>query len=118
MATGTAIGLGLTGVAPAQAADFAYSWKGNSGYSATGSFSYSGTSVPASISEIGSGPTSFLNSLSLSVFNPSNNLLDSGSSVANGVSGDPFLMFKFNTLTQNDETYISCWIARDHSDYH
>lgn len=85
---------------PAQAIDFDYSFKGDTGYSATGSFSYDETTAPAIISEAGSGPTNFLKSLSLSVFDPSGTLLDSGSSVVNGVSNDSFLQFQFDTQAQ------------------
>jgi hypothetical protein len=85
---------------PAQAIAFNYSFQTNTGYSGTGNFSYDETTAPTTISEAGAGPTGFLQSLSLSVFAPNGNLLDSGSTVVNGVSSSPFLQFEFNTLTK------------------
>jgi len=86
---------------PAQAVDFNFNWKGDNGYSATGSFSYDATTAPAVISESGAGPTQSLQSLSISFFDPAQNLLESGGSVANGVSSDRFLRFNFDTQSQN-----------------
>jgi hypothetical protein len=83
---------------PAQALTFNYSFVTDTGYSGKGQFSYPGN--PAMISESGSGPTNFLQSLSLSVFSPANNLLDSGNSVVNSVSNDNFLLFEFDALTE------------------
>ena len=86
---------------PAQAVDFNFSWKGDRGYSATGSFSYDATTAPTVISESGAGPTKSLQSLSVSFFDPAQNLLESGSSVVDGVSSDRFLRFDFDTQSQN-----------------
>jgi hypothetical protein len=85
---------------PAQAITFNYSFQTNTGYSGTGQFSYDELTAPPIISESGPGPTDALKFLSLSVFNPAGNLLDSGNSVVNGISTDDFLLFEFNTLTQ------------------
>ncbi|GET39730.1 hypothetical protein [Microseira wollei] len=85
---------------PAQAIAFNYSFQTNTGYSGTGNFSYDETTAPTIISEAGAGPKDFLQSLSLSVFAPNGNLLDSGSTVVNGVSNSQFLEFKFDTLTK------------------
>jgi hypothetical protein len=85
---------------PAQAITFNYSFQTNTGYSGTGQFSYDELTAPPIISESGPGQTNFLKFLSLSVFDPAGNLLDSGNSVVNGISTDDFLLFKFNTLTQ------------------
>lgn len=84
----------------AQAISFNFNWQGDTGYSARGVFSYNENTAPNIISEIGVGPTTSLQFLSLSVFNPANNLLDSGSSVVNGISNNNFLRFQFNTLTE------------------
>ncbi len=91
----------LTTINPAQAVDFNFSWKGDNGYSATGAFSYDETNAPEVISESGAGSTKFLQSLSVSFFDPAQNLLESGSSVVNGVSSDRFLRFDFDTQSQN-----------------
>ncbi|MBV8882839.1 MAG: PEP-CTERM sorting domain-containing protein [Chroococcidiopsidaceae cyanobacterium CP_BM_RX_35] len=86
---------------PAQAADFNFSWKGVNGYSALGSFSYNETNAPAVISESGAGPTKFLQSFSVSFFDPQQKLLESGSSVEDGVSSDRFFRLDFNSQSQN-----------------
>ncbi len=86
---------------PAQAADFNFSWQGDNGYSATGAFSYDETNAPAVISESGAGPTQFLQSLDISFFDPAQNLLETGSEIANGVSNDRFLRFDFDTQSKN-----------------
>jgi len=86
---------------PAQAVDFNFSWKGDRGYSAIGAFSYDATTAPAVISESGAGPTKSLQSFSVSFFDPAQNLLESGSSVVNGISSDRFLRFDFDTQSQN-----------------
>ena len=100
MATGAALSAGLAGVAPAHAADFTYEFKANTGYSAEGTFSYNNTSPSGIIAEEGAGPTNFLTSISLSVFDPSHNLLASGSSVVNGISNDSFFKFNFDSNTK------------------
>ncbi|MBR8838997.1 MAG: PEP-CTERM sorting domain-containing protein [Stigonema ocellatum SAG 48.90 = DSM 106950] len=89
---------------PAQATDFNFSWKGDNGYSATGSFSYDETKAPEVISESGAGQTQYLQSLSVSFFDPAQNLLESGSSVVNGVSSDRFLRLDFDTQSQKIST--------------
>lgn len=83
---------------PAQATTFNYSFHTNTNYTGKGQFSYDGN--PAMISESGSGPTNFLQFLSLSVFDPANNLLDSGNSVVGGISNDSFFLFEFDALTE------------------
>ena len=91
----------LTTTNPAEAVDFNFSWKGDNGYSATGAFSYDEATAPQVISESGAGSTKFLQSLSISFFDPAQNLLESGSEVVNGVSSDRYLRFDFNTQSQN-----------------
>lgn len=90
----------LAAANPAQAIDLNFNWKGVNGYSATGEFSYDETKAPELISESGAGATNFLQSFSVSFFDPNNNLLESGSSVVNGVSSDSFFRFNFDTKTQ------------------
>ncbi|MBV9384876.1 MAG: PEP-CTERM sorting domain-containing protein [Chroococcidiopsidaceae cyanobacterium CP_BM_ER_R8_30] len=100
-ASAVAMAVASTTLNPAQAADFDFSWKGDNGYSALGSFSYDEANAPTFISESGAGPTKFLQSFSVSFFDPANNPLESGSSVVNGVSSDRFFRLDFNSQTQN-----------------
>lgn len=88
-------------VNPAQAVDVNFNWRGNNGYSATGAFSYDETKAPSLISESGAGPTNFLQSLSVSFFDPAQNLLESGSAIVNGVSSDRFLRLDYDTQSNN-----------------
>ncbi|MFO1434780.1 MAG: PEP-CTERM sorting domain-containing protein [Candidatus Competibacteraceae bacterium] len=90
--------LALSVSTPAQALTFNYSFVTDTGYSGNGQFSYTGN--PATVSATGSGPVAPLQSLSLSVFDPANSLLDSGNSVVNGFSSDSYLRFDFNALTE------------------
>ncbi|MEH2245333.1 hypothetical protein [Nostoc sp.] len=90
-------------VSSAQAADFAFSANFTNGYSAEGSFTTK-TNAPASFSEISPGyspfSTQFLESQSLSIFDSTNTLLQSGSSVINGISNDKYLRLDYdNSLT-------------------
>ena len=87
-------------VTPAQAVEFNFNWKGDKGYSAIGAFSYD-DKAPEVISESGAGPTKFLQSFSLSFFDPTQKLLETGSSVVNGVSSDKYFRFDFDTKTKN-----------------
>lgn len=84
---------------PAQAVDFTFNWQGNADYTAKGSFSYDETIAPTIISESGAGATNFLQSLNVSFFNPSNDLLGTYNTVAGGVSQSSFFNFNFDTST-------------------
>ncbi|MEH2460724.1 PEP-CTERM sorting domain-containing protein [Nostoc sp.] len=85
----------------AQAADLTFNWKGDAGYSASGSFSYDETTTPAIISESGAGSTKALQSLNVSFFNPSQELIGTKNEVVNGVSSNQFFQFNFDTTTGN-----------------
>ncbi|MEH2178068.1 hypothetical protein [Nostoc sp.] len=92
-------------VSSAQAADFAFSANFTNGYSAEGSFTTK-INAPTSFSEISPGyspfSTRFLESRSLSIFDSTNTLLQSGSSVINGISTDKYLRLDYdNSLTHN-----------------
>ncbi|MEH2359600.1 PEP-CTERM sorting domain-containing protein [Nostoc sp.] len=91
----------ITSTNLAQAADLTFNWNGDAGYSAEGSFSYDETTTPAIISESGPGATKALQSLSISFFNPSQELIGTKNEVVNGVSNNQFLNFNFNTTTGN-----------------
>ncbi|MDF5738255.1 MULTISPECIES: PEP-CTERM sorting domain-containing protein [unclassified Nostoc] len=85
----------------AQAVNLTFDWKGDAGYSASGLFSYDETISPAIISESGGGATKALQSLSISFFNPSQELIVTKNEVANGVSNNQFFEFNFDTTTGN-----------------
>ena len=85
---------------PAQAIEFNFSWQGDAGYSALGTFSYDETTAPSIISESGAGPTDYLDSLSVSFFDPSNILLGTYNTVTGGVSESQFFTFNFDTSNQ------------------
>jgi hypothetical protein len=88
-----------------QAADFVFSANFSNGYSAKGSFTTK-SDAPASFSETSPGfipfSTKFLESQSLSIFDSTNKLLQSGSSVINGISNNIFFRLDYdNSLTAN-----------------
>ncbi|HBL09875.1 MAG TPA: PEP-CTERM sorting domain-containing protein, partial [Cyanobacteria bacterium UBA11162] len=96
-----AMALALETANPAQAIEFNFSWKGDAGYSALGTFNYDETTAPLIISESGIGPTDYLDSLSVSFFDPSNTLLGTYNTVTGGVSNSPFFAFNFDTSTKS-----------------
>lgn len=100
LTTGTAFMLVLTEIAPAQAITFNFSWNGNEGYSATGSFSYDENTAPVTFSESGPGATQVLQSLNVSFFDPFNNFISAYDNVVNGISNGNYFKFNFNTVTQ------------------
>ncbi|RCJ36644.1 hypothetical protein A6769_16115 [Nostoc punctiforme NIES-2108] len=85
----------------AQAADLTFNWKGDAGYSASFEFSYDQTTTSAIISESGAGATKALQSLNVSFFNPSQELIGTKNEVVNGVSSNQFFEFNFDTTTGN-----------------
>ncbi|MHC5744916.1 MAG: hypothetical protein ACYTXT_24070 [Nostoc sp.] len=87
----------------AQAADLTFNWKGDAGYSASFEFSYNQTTTSAIISESGAGATKALQSLNVSFFNPSQELIGTKNEVVNGVSSNQFFEL---TLTQLQAIYL------------
>ncbi len=85
----------LLAAAAARAASFEFNWVGDAGYSTEGFFSYDATIAPNIISESGAGPTTVLDTLSVSFFDPSHTLLESFTTVSGGVSSSGFFQFKF-----------------------
>jgi hypothetical protein len=81
----------------ADAAEFNFNWKGDTGYLAKGSFNYDATTAPSVISEAGLGATKNLQSLSISFFDPLSNLINSFTPVLSGVSNYGFLRFNFDS---------------------
>ena len=106
-ATSTALSLVMP--QSVQAITFNFSWQGDAGYSALGKFSYDETTAPLIISESGPGQTNDLQSLSVSFFDPSNNLLGIYNTVTGGVSES--LFFKFNFDTSNKTLFGNLDIA-------
>jgi hypothetical protein len=98
--TAVTVALSVAIAQQAQAISFNFNWRGNTGYSATGMFSYNQATAPTIISESGDGPTNYLQSLMVSFFDPSNSPLQSFNTVTNGVSQSPFFKFNFDTSTQ------------------
>ncbi|MEH2303497.1 MAG: PEP-CTERM sorting domain-containing protein [Nostoc sp.] len=84
----------------ADAAEFNFNWKGDTGYSAKGSFNYDTTTAPSVISEAGLGATKNLQSLSISFFDPLSTLINSFTPVVSGVSNYRYLRFNFDNTTQ------------------
>ncbi|MFB2978468.1 hypothetical protein [Microseira sp. BLCC-F43] len=85
---------------PAQAMTYDFSWNGNGGYSATGSFSYDENTAPATFLESGSGQTKVLQSLKISFLYLSANLIATYNNVVNGISTGQYFKFNFNTVTK------------------
>ncbi|MBV9034275.1 MAG: PEP-CTERM sorting domain-containing protein [Acidobacteriaceae bacterium] len=78
-----------------------FRWTGTNSYSALGSFIYNEATTPTSFSETpGVGPTQYVQSFSVSFFDPTGALLESGSSVINGVSSDRFFRLDYNTQSR------------------
>ncbi|MEH2229215.1 MAG: PEP-CTERM sorting domain-containing protein [Nostoc sp.] len=98
--TTLALAIAITTNNLAHAAEFNFNWKGNTGYSAKGSFNYDTTSAPSIISETGLGATKNLQSLSISFFDPLSNLINSFTPVLGGVSYYGFLRFNFDSTKE------------------
>jgi hypothetical protein len=100
--TTTALGLAITITTNglAHAAEFQFNWKGDTGYSAKGLFSYDTITAPIVISEAGLGATNNLQSISISFFDPFNNLINSFTPVLSGVSNYGFLRFNFDSAKE------------------
>ncbi len=99
-ATLTLLAAPIMFAAAAQATTVNVNYTGINGYTATGSFSYNGATAPTVITEAnGSGATTTIQSFTLSFYDPSKMLLESGSSVINGVSSDRFFRLTYNTAT-------------------
>ncbi|MBD2523363.1 PEP-CTERM sorting domain-containing protein [Nostoc sp. FACHB-133] len=98
--TALALAIAITTHDLADAAEFNFNWKGDTGYSAKGSFNYDTTTAPSVISETGLGATKNLQSLSISFFDPFSNLINSFTPVLGSVSNYSFLRFNFDNTTQ------------------
>ncbi|MBE9106937.1 hypothetical protein IQ229_18995, partial [Nostoc cf. edaphicum LEGE 07299] len=98
--TTLALAIGIATNNLAHAVEFNFNWKGDTGYSAKGSFNYDTTTAPSVISEKGSGATKNLQSLSISFFDPLSNLINSFTPVLSGISNYGFLRFNFDSTTE------------------
>jgi hypothetical protein len=81
------------------ATPFEFEWHGTNGYSVIGSFGFDPLTAPPIITESGSGPTNFLEFLTVSFLDPANTVMQTFDTVAGGVSNSPFLAFNFDTTT-------------------
>ncbi len=98
--TTLALAIAITTNNVAHAAEFKFNWKGDTGYSAKGSFNYKTTTAPSVISETGLGTTKNLQSLSISFFDPLSNLINSFTPVLNGISNYSYLRFNFDSTKE------------------
>ncbi|MEH2206945.1 MAG: PEP-CTERM sorting domain-containing protein [Nostoc sp.] len=98
--TTLALAIAITTNNQAHAAEFNFNWKGDTGYSAKGSFNYDTTTAPSVISEAGLGATKNLQSLSISFFDPLSNLINSFTPVLSGISNYGFLRFNFDSTKE------------------
>lgn len=111
--------IAMTLILPAQAVTLNFSWNGDGGDSAQGSFSYDENTDPGTFSESGPGQTNALQSLNVSFFNSQNNLISAYNNVVNSISSGNYFQFNFNTVTKEifgtidvsgevaSETYLS-----------
>ena len=91
----------LTRIAPAEAITVNFTWQGNQGYSATGTFNYDQKTAPIILSETGVGTTQALESLTVSFADPSNQPIKTYDNINDGISTGKYFQFNFNTMTQN-----------------
>ncbi|MEH2158935.1 PEP-CTERM sorting domain-containing protein [Nostoc sp.] len=98
--TGLVLAIAIATNNLAQATEFKFNWKGDTGYLAQGSFNYDTTTAPNVISEAGLGTTKNLQSLSISFFDPLSNLINSFTPVLSGVSNYSFLRFNFDNTKE------------------
>ena len=99
--TSLALSLLLTSIDPAEAITVNFTWQGNQGYSATGTFNYDQKTAPAILSEKGVGTTEALESLTVSFADPSNHPIKTYDNINDGVSTGNYFQFNFNTMTQD-----------------
>ncbi|MEQ8468338.1 hypothetical protein [Coleofasciculus sp. E1-EBD-02] len=100
--TSLALSLLLTSIAPAaEAMTVNFTWQGNQGYLATGTFNYDEKTAPAILSEKGVGTTQALESLTVSFADPSNHPIKTYNTINDGVSTGKYFQFNFNTMTQD-----------------
>ncbi|MEH2066813.1 MAG: PEP-CTERM sorting domain-containing protein [Nostoc sp.] len=100
MTTALALAIAITTNNLAHAAEFNFNWKGDTGYSAKGSFNYDTTTAPGVISETGSGATKYLQSFSISFFDPLSNLINTFTPVVSGSSNYSYLRFNFDSTKE------------------
>ncbi|GEM_PF-2020581 len=93
----TVLSLGILAAQPALADTFQFTWKGNAGYSAKGSFSYDNATSNTIITNAN------LESLKVTFFDPNHKLLKAYVLVKDGVDTgvDPYLTFSFNPATKS-----------------
>lgn len=90
----------LTSIVPAQAITVNFSWHGNQGYSATGTFHYDEKTAPDIISEKGGFETKGLDKFTVYFYAPSNQKIINYANISSGVLRGNYFQFNFNTIAQ------------------
>lgn len=98
--TSLALSLLLTSIVPAEAMTVNFTWQGNQGYSATGTFNYDEKTAPAILSEKGVAETEVLENFTVSFADPENHPITTYNTVVNGVSQGNYFQIQFNTIAQ------------------
>ena len=98
--TSLALSFTLTSIVPAQAITVNFSWQGNQGYSATGTFHYDEKTAADIIPEKGGGETKGLDKFTVSFYDPSNQKIIDYDNISNGVLMGNYFQFNLNTITQ------------------
>lgn len=91
---------GLILIPSAEAVTVDFQWRGTTGYSAKGSFSYDEKTAPTIISEKGSGKTKDLKSLVITFYDPSDKPINSYENALDGMAKGEYFEFNFDTATQ------------------
>jgi hypothetical protein len=91
---------GLMPISPAHAITIDFQWTGTTGYLAKGSFSYDEATAPKIISEKGIGKTNILQSLAVTFYTPSGELISRYEDIVNGVAKGNYFEFNFDTENQ------------------
>jgi hypothetical protein len=97
---------GLMSISPAHAITIDFQWTGTTGYLAKGSFSYDEITPPKIISEKGIGKTNILQSLAVTFYTPSGELISRYEDIVNGVAKGHYFEFNFDTETQQIVGFI------------
>ncbi|MEG3439616.1 hypothetical protein V0288_20985 [Pannus brasiliensis CCIBt3594] len=93
------LSIGITPIAPALAVTIEFSWSGNNGYTARGSFRYDEKTAPALIHEEGAGRTKVIEKLEISFLDPRGKEIARYDNVFGGVSDANYFRFNFDTRT-------------------
>lgn len=93
------LSIGMIPIAGARAVTIEFSWSGDNGYTARGSFRYDGKTAPAVIHEEGSGRTKVIEKLGISFLDRRGKEIARYDNVIGGVSDAKYFRFNFDTRT-------------------